>query len=42
MQHQKLQIKDNDIIDLGNGFDKLSENELTRLDNEITKKNRSN
>lgn len=40
MQHQKLQIKDNDIIDLGNGFDKLSENELTRLDNEITKKNK--
>lgn len=40
MQHQKLQIKGNDVIDLGNGFDKLSETEMTRLDNEITKKNK--
>ena len=27
MEHQKLQIKENNVIDLGNGFDKLSEKE---------------
>ena len=38
MHNQKLQIKDNEVIDLGNGFDKLSENENLRLENTIKSK----
>lgn len=38
VQHQKLQIKDNKIIDLGNGFEKLTESETKKLDSEIKSK----
>ena len=38
VQHQKLQIKDNIIIDLGNGFEKLTESETKKLDSEIKSK----
>lgn len=38
VQHQKLQIKDNNIIDLGNGFEKLTESEAKKLDTQIKSK----
>ncbi|WP_298393413.1 hypothetical protein [Flavobacterium sp.] len=38
VEHQKLQIKDNKIIDLGNGFEKLTETETKKLDAEIKAK----
>jgi hypothetical protein len=38
VQHQKLEIKDNKIIDLGNGFEKLTESETKKLDSEIKSK----
>ena len=38
MHHQKLQIKDNEVIDLGNGFDKLTESENLRLESLIKTK----
>ena len=38
VQHQKLQIKDNNVIDLGNGFEKLTESEAKKLDTQIKSK----
>ena len=38
MEHQKLQIKENNVIDLGNGFDKLSEKENLRLEKIVKSK----
>ena len=38
VEHQKLQIKDNNVIDLGNGFEKLTESEAKKLDSEIKSK----
>ena len=38
VQHQKLQIKNNDLIDLGNGYEKLTESESKKLDAEIKSK----
>lgn len=38
VQHQKLQIKNNDLIDLGNGYEKLTESESKKLDSEIKSK----
>ena len=38
VQHQKLQIKNNDVIDLGNGYEKLTESESKKLDAEIKSK----
>ena len=38
MHHQKLQIKDKEVIDLGNGFDKLTDSENLRLENLIKTK----
>ena len=38
VQYQKLLIKDNKIIDLGNGFEKLTESETKKLDSEIKSK----
>ena len=35
VQHQKLQIKNNEVIDLGNGFNKLTESENLRLESVI-------
>ena len=38
VQHQKLQIKNNELIDLGNGYEKLTESESKKLDAEIMSK----
>ena len=38
VEHQKLEIKDKNVIDLGNGYDKLTENETKKLDSEIKSK----
>ncbi|CAM3999089.1 hypothetical protein FLJU110815_11260 [Flavobacterium jumunjinense] len=41
VHYQKMQIKNNNIIDLGNGFDKLTESETLRLENIIKLKNKN-
>lgn len=38
VEHQKLLIKDNKVIDLGNGFDKMIESEVKKLETEIKSK----
>ena len=38
MQSQKLQIKENNVMDLGNGFDKLNKSELEKIEKEIKSK----
>ena len=38
MQSQKLQIKENNVMDLGNGFDKLTKSELEKIEKEIKSK----
>lgn len=37
VHNQTLHIVDNEVLDLGNGYDKLSENEYKKLDKEIRK-----
>jgi len=38
VRHQKLQIKNNDVIDLGNGYENLTESEYEKLNAEIKSK----
>lgn len=38
VQHQRLHLKNNDVIDLGNGYEKLTESESKKLDAEIKAK----
>jgi hypothetical protein len=38
VQHQKLEIKNNNVIDLGNGYEKLTESESKKLDAQIKSK----
>lgn len=38
VKYQKLQIKDNNVIDLGNGIEKLTESEAKKLDAQIKSK----